>query len=229
MLNKVKVGGQMYQFLNDNGNKGYTWNVIKGKCPHDCSYCYMKTYPQPELHFDDSELKTNLGQGNFIFVGSSCDVWADSIPSDWIAQILMHCRVIDNKYLFQTKNPERWLTWRQDLFGFPSKSIFGTTIETNRPYIVSRAPGTMQRMEAMKHIVAPKMLSIEPIMDFDLDVLVQWVKEIAPEFVSIGADSKGHNLPEPTGDKVKHLISELMEITTVKTKANLNRLLTIKE
>ena len=28
--------GDMYKFVN------YTWNPIKGKCLHDCSYCYMK-------------------------------------------------------------------------------------------------------------------------------------------------------------------------------------------
>ena len=32
--------GNMYKFVN------YTWNPIKGKCLHDCSYCYMKTMPQ---------------------------------------------------------------------------------------------------------------------------------------------------------------------------------------
>ena len=34
----------------------HTWNVIKGKCPHDCSYCYMKRFPQGELRFDEKEL-----------------------------------------------------------------------------------------------------------------------------------------------------------------------------
>ena len=32
--------GDMYKFID------YTWNPIKGKCLHDCSYCYMKTIPQ---------------------------------------------------------------------------------------------------------------------------------------------------------------------------------------
>ncbi|HEA67556.1 MAG TPA: hypothetical protein ENI07_12145, partial [Desulfobacterales bacterium] len=58
----------------------HTLNTVKGKCPHDCSYCYMKRWgPQPELHFDESELKTDLykyGENQFIFVGSSCDMWA---------------------------------------------------------------------------------------------------------------------------------------------------------
>ena len=28
--------GDMYKFID------FTWNPIKGKCLHDCSYCYMK-------------------------------------------------------------------------------------------------------------------------------------------------------------------------------------------
>ena len=94
-LNKSK--GNMYPWVT------HTWNVIKGKCPHDCSYCYMKRYPQPKLHFDEKELKTDLGSGNFIFVGSSCDMWADEIIEEWIELVLEHCRLSpQNIYLLQT-------------------------------------------------------------------------------------------------------------------------------
>ena len=50
------------------------------------------------------------------------------------------------------------------------------------------------------------------------------IKGIKPEFVSIGADSKGHNLPEPSWDKVQSLIKELKKFTEVKVKDNLMRL-----
>ena len=66
MLNESK--GNMYSFVNK------TWNVIKGKCPHDCKYCYMKRFPQKDVRLDKKELKTDLGENNFIFVGSSCDM-----------------------------------------------------------------------------------------------------------------------------------------------------------
>ncbi|KKK52692.1 hypothetical protein LCGC14_3102340 [marine sediment metagenome] len=46
------------------------------------------------------------------------------------------------------------------------------------------------------------MISIEPITDFNLEFFIKIIKEIKPKFVSIGADSKGHNLPEPSWDKV---------------------------
>jgi hypothetical protein len=183
----------------------------------------MKAYHQPELHFDEVELKTNLGVGNIIFVGSSCDDYAMTIPSDWIRRQLNYCQQFPfNRYLFQSKNPGRF-----NQFQYPSNTMFGTTIETNRDYHgISKAPEPWSRYMAMTYITDfPKMVSIEPIMDFDLDVLVIWIEDIKPEFVSIGADSKGHKLPEPSADKINRLIQELESITQVKLKTNLKRLL----
>lgn len=213
-LNKQK--GNMYPFVT------HTWNPIRGKCPHDCVYCYMKVYPQPELHFAEKEMETNLGQGNFIFVGSSTDMWAEEVPNEWIADVLNHCMAFKNRYLFQSKNPSRFKGW-----AFPGDVILGTTIETNRHYpLISEAPPPYQRKYVMRRIdKIPKMVSIEPILDFDVPDMIAWMHEIAPEFVSIGADSKNHHLPEPPADKVKALIDALQEITTVKIKDNLKRLL----
>jgi len=68
------------------------------------------------------------------------------------------------------------------------------------------------------------MISIEPIMDFRILPFVRMIKQIKPKFVSIGADSQGHNLPEPSPEKVKRLIEELRKFTKVKIKPNLNRI-----
>lgn len=94
-----KQTGNMYPFVT------HTWNPIRGRCPYDCIYCYMKVYPQAEFRFVEKELKSNLGKGNFIFVGSSADMWASVVPSDWLFKVLVHCRGFNNKYLFQSKNP----------------------------------------------------------------------------------------------------------------------------
>ena len=64
----------------------HTWNVVKGICPHDCSYCYMKRLPQLPLHYDEKALKDNLGENKVIFVGSSCDIFADKV--DAIVQVV---------------------------------------------------------------------------------------------------------------------------------------------
>ena len=119
-LNKQK--GNMYDFVT------HTWNVFKGKCEFDCSYCYMKRFPQKELRFDESELKTDLGSGNTIFVGSSCDMFAPSVSQKEILMVLEHCcQYRENEYLFQSKNPARFLDPNISQW-FPDNTIFGTTI-----------------------------------------------------------------------------------------------------
>jgi len=214
MLNISK--GNMYPWIT------HTWNTIKGACPHDCSYCYMKVFPQGELHFDEKELKTDLGENNFIFVGSSCDMFAEEIPSKWIIRTLGWCRYYsDNTYLFQTKNPGRFKDFESH---YPKNSIFGTTAESNLGWKFSKAPNIHQRLVSLSGIKGRKMVTIEPIMDFDLEPFVSWIEGVEPEFVNIGADSKGHNLPEPSWEKIEQLINEIEKFTKVNLKENLNRL-----
>ncbi len=219
MLNKQK--GNMYGWVT------HTWNPIRGKCPHDCKYCYMKVFPQGELRLDEKTANDKLGVGNTIFVGSSCDMFAEKVPKEWIKRVLTHCLANpDNTYLLQTKNPKRFLEFYNHSW-MGNNYIYGTTIETNRVY-VSRfgdLPIPMERKQFMVKIKGIKLVSIEPILDFDLEPLVRMIKEIEPKFVSIGADSKGHNLPEPSPEKVKALIEELKKFTEVKIKPNLKRLM----
>lgn len=213
--------GNMYSFVN------MTWNVIKGGCHHGCSYCYMKRWgAQNPVRLDDAELKTDLGSGNFIFVGSSCDMWAESIEKDWIIKILNHCQGYDNTYLFQSKNPIRFKD-----FMLPDKTILTTTIETNRIYDqmnckpFGNTPTPHDRsMGLFECFGMRRMITIEPIMDFDIDALVFLIKSFYPEQVNIGADSGNNHLPEPSWDKVEKLIEKLEEFTKVKIKPNLARL-----
>ena len=96
MMNKQK--GNMYHFVT------HTWNPIKGTCPHGCSYCYMKRFPQGKLRLDEKCLGDNLGKENFIFIGSSTDMWAEEIPEEWIKKVLEYTKKFPtNTYLFQTK------------------------------------------------------------------------------------------------------------------------------
>ena len=184
------------------------------------------------LRLVEKELHTNLGMGNTIFVGSSTDMWADEVPDEWILKVLEHCsKYPDNTYLFQSKNPKRFVSF---ISKFPNNIILGTTIETNRCYhSISNAPIPLHRknwIEILSHSYEYcVMVSIEPIMDFDLDEFVLWLERINPKFVSIGADSKGNNLPEPPAWKVEELIKELRKFTEVKLKKNLNRILEVEE
>lgn len=212
-LNKSK--GNMYSFVT------LSWNAIKGTCPHDCSYCYMKRWGNlRDTRFDKKELKTDLGQGNFIFVGSSCDMFANDIPYEWIEATLDHCRKFDNRYLFQSKNPIRMEGKFDEL-----NAVACTTIETNRwyPEIMKNSPLPALRADAMGEF-DERYVTIEPIMDFDLKELIDLIKMCRPKQVNIGADSGNNGLPEPTIDKVKILLSELAKFTIVSKKRNLGRL-----
>lgn len=214
MLNKQK--GNMYGFVT------HTWNPIKGKCSHDCKYCYMKVWKQKPLRLVEKELNDDLGSGNFIFVGSSTDMFAQDIPDEWIYTILRKCcGHQQNKYLFQSKNPKKI---KRFLDFMPKDSILATTIETNRLGFNYNAPVVTERQYYIQQDKFPVMITIEPIMDFDLDIMVNWIEDIEPFLVAIGADSKNHNLPEPSKEKIFALIEELQKFTEVKLKDNLSRL-----
>ncbi len=218
MLNPSK--GNMYSFVT------HTWNVIKGKCPHDCSYCYMKRFKQNDIRFDRKEFKTDLGKGNFIFVGSSCDMFAEAISNDWITEVLDFCADKPNRYLFQTKNPKRM--YLEFIEHMPFDAVLGTTIETNRIYRqMGKTPHPVERAEHISHMSDgwDTMVTIEPVMDFDLLELSGLIRDCNPKWVNIGADSQGHNLPEPNGKKINQLITELKKFTEVKLKDNLKRLI----
>lgn len=223
-LNKSK--GNMYPWIYK------TVNPIRGRCPHACTYCYVQTSRvkhlyQGEPHLVESFFEKRLGKGKIIFMGSCFDLFAEPILTQWIEKIFNRCVQFDNTYLFQTKNPDRFNEFLK--LGVPSKAIYGTTIETTDIIVskaISSAPDVIDRYYAIVDLNLPnKMISIEPIIDFRLNRMIEWMRNIKPLFVSIGADSKGHNLPEPPAGKIKELISELQKFTEVKVKDNLERLM----
>ena len=220
-LNESK--GNMYDFVT------HTWNTVKGECFHDCSYCYMKRWGKlNKVRFDKKELKTDLGENNFIFIGSSCDMFSRDIEESWINKTLNKCNEFNNKYLFQSKNPERFLGFTV----FPvikEKSIFVTTIESNRFYkeIMRESPYIEYRAKYVEKIskVIDTYVTIEPIMEFDFIELVETIKRCNPVQVNIGADSGNNNLPEPVKEEVLSLIDELNTFTKVKLKNNISRII----
>ncbi len=214
-----KQRGNMYPWVDG------TANPIRG-CAHGCSYCYLwSTGYNMTPRIVEKELWGGFVTGKTVFVGSTCDMWGSFMKSDWIRAVLMYLRHFDNRYLFQSKCPGRYFEfWADDLW--PRKVIFGTTIETNRDALVqTKAPVMIRRAIAMSSLGdVQRMVSIEPIMDFDLELMVSLVRMCKPTFVSIGADSKGHNLVEPSKKKVEELIAELSTFTKVMRKDNLRRL-----
>jgi len=160
-----------------------------------------------------------------IFVAGQNDLFANNVPTHMVKRTIDECKKHpQHTYFFQTKNPERLCSF---LFDFPKESILCTTIETNRKYPqMGFAPTTYERAQAMRKITAfEKQVTIEPVMDFDLDEMVMLIRMCHPSKVNIGADSKHNNLPEPSKEKLLALIDELSKFTVIDQKRNLNRLL----
>lgn len=214
--------GQMYPFVYGTGN------IIKGECPHKCEYCYMTRWgKQSPLHIDAKEMKKPIDvRDKTIFIGSSTDMFADAVPSEWITDALNYLNANrPNTYLLQTKNPARFFEFvnRIDV-----DDILACTIETNEAGHNYDAPIVMNRFYHFAQLKHPrKMISIEPVIDFDAG-LINMIKIINPEFVSIGADSGNNNLPEPSAEKLIKFIEHISKYTKVIQKKNLGRLLKTK-
>ncbi|OPY03496.1 MAG: hypothetical protein A4E60_00161 [Syntrophorhabdus sp. PtaB.Bin047] len=221
-----KSQGNMYPWVT------HTHSHLGGECPHKCSYCYVDNprfgrhprYTGP-LRLIENEFKIKYGSGKVIFEENCNDLFAKLMPQEFINRVVHHClKWPDNEYVWQTKNPARYLTMDALM---PGNSIFGCTIETNRdiPPEISLAPHPTERFEAMKALQAHKFITVEPIMDFDVLKFAAWINDVKPDFVNIGADSKGHGLPEPPIEKVMELIRWLTDLgIEVREKHNLERL-----
>ena len=224
-LNKTK--GNMYDWIT------HTWPVGRG-CAHDCSYCYVKSIPGSDIgtHFIP-QAKPDLGRDKTIFVGNCIDLFSEEMDSRDIESVLRHCQKYPlNRYVFQTKNPERMYGYLSAMpQAMPGQSILGTTIESDDAALLakhSKAPEPTQRalwIGSCKDAGFKTFLTIEPIMRFDLYTMTNIIAVARPDFVNIGADSKRHNLPEPTGEEIKKLIAAIVELNIpIKIKSNLENI-----
>lgn len=217
-----KSSGNMYGFVS------HTFNIIKGVCMLLCLYCYMRKIAKKDKYFDFKELNTDLGSGNFIFVGSGIDMWAPDIPDEWITMVLDYLEKFNNKYLLQSKNPSRFI----DFINHPvmQKSIFCTTIESNRvDCSISKAPPVQERAEAMNKLHElgfETMVTAEPIMDFDIEPMAELLRKCHPSQINIGFNTnKEVDLDEPSIDKCLELVRILRDNFNVKLKRNASRLI----
>lgn len=182
-----------------------------------CSLCYDF---KPHLH---PKRLTRVPPEPKIFVVAHGDLFGRWVPNDIIEKILSVCRATPKElWFFETKNPKRHI----DFLGtFPTNTVLSTTIETNRIYssiVRGFTPFPTERFEAMLEIKQytkyPIHIAIEPIMEFDLDILVSWMKDLEPLKVAVGYDSLNNNLLEPPKWKTLKLIEELEKFTDVERK-----------
>jgi hypothetical protein len=110
----------------------------------------------------------------FIFTCSSGDI--AFCPTEYLERIITRIRSEpDRTFLVQSKDP---CTFNKVIL--PKNVILGTTLETNKDELcegISKAPNPSQRYKDFFRVNHPlKMVTIEPVIDFDLDVMIDWVE-----------------------------------------------------
>jgi len=197
-----------------------TWNVFVG-CEFDCIYCNARRLALTRLkhtprykdgfkpHLVESELKRTFKPGEFIFVGYMGDISFANL--DELLSILSIIKLCpDTNFLLQSKNPSYF--WKCPK-PFPPNVYLGTTIETNWDYHLTKAPPPIERFRQLaRHPHPHKFLSIEPVMDFYLKKLTDWVELINPDIIEVGADNYHNHLQEPPWWKVEALLERLRVI-----------------
>ena len=221
----------MNKMFSYQGKRMTTWNLFTG-CNFNCTYCWARKLAEGRLKrsYPDGFIPTthperfnkHFKPDDFVLLTSMGDIsFAPSVVEDYIVTVAN--RYPKTKFLLCSKDPD---IFRKVKFHQPNLYL-GTTIESNRRYNVSRAPVPYIRALKMKELTHPhKFLSLEPIMDFDLDILLSWIYDINPEIVEVGADNYHNNLPEPSWSKVTQLMGKLRASgITVIEKDGLERLL----
>ena len=194
------------------------WNPYVG-CNFDCAYCMTSFQAQlkrqkhrclrcyrfePHEHADRLDAPLPRTQfSEFVFTCSNGDVAFCRTP--YLRKIAARMKATPaTTFLLQSKNPKTFgrVEW-------PGNVVLGTTIETNRDELcraISKAPPPSSRIRDLAAIDhRSKMLTLEPVMRFDLKVLLGWVERIQPAVVWLGFDSRRTDLPEPTRDEVREL------------------------
>ena len=201
------------------------WNPFVG-CEHDCLYCRPSFQAltkragevygcekciRYEPHFHPERLDKPLprtGPNQFIFTCDCGDICF--AKPEWVEAILARVkREPKRTFLIQSKNPAFF-----QAFKWPPNVILATTLETDREELtsqVSKAPPPVERYKAMKALNHPrKIVTVEPIMDFNFETFTGWIMDINPLCAYIGYNSRNQpKLPEPPRVKTESLIKTL--------------------
>jgi protein gp37 len=177
------------------------------------------------------ELEVNYGKGRTIFLEHMNDLFAEGVRATDKILVLEHAREYpENSYVFQTKDPAMARVFNRF---FEPGWMIGTTIEADEipAEIRGAAPSASSRAFAMADWMrhAPdvkRFVTVEPILDFNPLQLATLVLMCQPDFVNIGADSKGTGLPEPSWEKVVRFLTIIeREGVEIRRKSNLERLI----
>jgi len=198
--------------------KAKTWNPFKG-CRFDCTYCKptFKAQAKRQMHncvqcydylphYHEERLKT-IPSKEIVFVCGDADIsfCEPAFTRRIIDRIKQHSKRCPHKtFYFQSKRPSYFA---QFLPEFPENVILLTTLETNRDQpAVSKAPVPSERYRQFKSLDYPrKVVTIEPLMEFDIDIFAGWIQDLHVEYVWLGYNSRPQSvkLPEPSPEKVQ--------------------------
>jgi len=200
-----------------------TWNPFKG-CRFGCAYCVPSFQQQAKRQkhlceqcygFVPHEHPERLGR-----VPSSEIVFACGNGDIAFADPAYVRRVIDaiaarngrsrkeQVFYLQSKRPE---CLAPHVDALPDNVILVTTLETNRDEGydgISKAPPPSERFRQFLALDWPrKVVTVEPMMDFDAAEFAGWLARIGPEYVWLGYNSRPKQvaLPEPSTEKVREL------------------------
>lgn len=202
-----------------------TWNPFKG-CLFDCTYCgpSFQLQSKRQMHLCDkcyeykphchSDRLDKIPSTAIVFVCGNSDI--SFCPPQFTRQIIdavvQHKPRTPKAFYFQSKRPSYF---EQFLTQFPNNVILITTLETNRDTgytAISKAPPPSERYKQFKELNYPrKVVTIEPVLDFDEDIFFQWIIDLTPEYVWLGLNSKHMTvqLPEPSPQKLCRLVRRL--------------------
>ena len=222
--NKDKKASRMYANTD-------TWSPFKG-CEFACTYCVPsfqrqskrkkqecdKCYRYAPHEHPERLAFERIPTADTVFVCGNSDV--SFCSPEFMHQIIeaikernLHSRKTQTFYL-QSKKPKCLEPFLKML---PSNVVLVTTLETNRDKgydKVSEAPLPSERFKQFRALDYPrKVVTTEPVMDFDPKTFADWITQIKPEYVWLGMNSHEEvSLPEPTAEKLR----EFTEIVAAK-------------
>ncbi len=216
--------GKMFEFITE------TWNPVAGECPYDCyrdpvtlkpgcwakklisRYKYAKYQGPPRL---DEKVMRKVPDKGFSFVQDMSDI--STLGVEDTKRLLWEIKYNpDATYLLLTKNPIWYLNMLSADVSFPENVVFGATIETNEEIKCSKAPSPGARFWGLHHVHtwmpdAKTFISVEPIMEFNLDQMINGILDTKPWAVAVGYDNYYNGLVEPPLEKTRTLIKCLRE------------------
>jgi uncharacterized Fe-S cluster-containing radical SAM superfamily protein len=202
-----------------------TWSPFKG-CEFDCTYCgpTFKAQAKRQMHnchdcylytpHNHPERLSKIPNAKTVFVCGNADI--KFCDKDFLKQIIEAIRSNKRKgqtFYLQSKEP----ACLEPVLGLlPENVVLVTTLETNRDEgydRISKAPAPSVRFEQFLNLkYLRKVITAEPIMDFDLAMFTKWISKIRPEYLWLGLNSreKRLTLPEPSPEKLYKLAEALI-------------------